>query len=78
MPSVVIDGVEYVPKDTILKPERLHVDERLYDVLEQLRTDIGNFRDHMMSIVLHKDIDELDRMWAMTNRAIGILIGTSG
>jgi len=78
MLNVVIDGVEYAPK---VKPPKgkppEEIDQRLYLLLDQLRTDIGAFRDNMQRPRLQNDIDELDRIAGIANRAVGIVIGTS-
>lgn len=75
--SVYVDGVEYVPKREIKEPKaQPQVDARLYDILDRLRTDISQFRDSMQRPRLQSDVDELDRMAATVNHAIGILIRT--
>lgn len=50
------------------------VDRGLYILLDQLRTAIGEFREKMNRPRLQKDIDELDRMASMANRAVGMVI----
>ena len=68
-------------KPSEVKPPRgkppEEIDQRLYALLDQLRTDIGAFRDNMQGPRLQNDVDKLDRMTGMANRAVGIVIGTS-
>jgi hypothetical protein len=73
---VVIDGIQYVPKVEPKLGEVLHEenDQRLYLLLDQLRTDLGAMRDKLR---IQNNVDEMDRLGMMANQAIGILIGTS-
>jgi hypothetical protein len=73
---VVIDGIQYVPKVEPKLGKVLHDenDQRLYLLLDQLRTDLGAMRDRLR---IQNHADEMDRLGMMADRAIGILIGTS-
>jgi hypothetical protein len=76
MISVMIDGVEYAPKQE-RQAEKPQVNQQLYFLLDQLRTDIGKFSENLQKPRLQNDVDELERLAAMANRAVGIVIGTS-
>lgn len=49
---------------------------RLYDLLWELRKRIRIVRNSP-TVTVQNDVDELDRLWDMANRAVGMLIGTS-
>lgn len=73
---VVVDGIQYVPKVEPKLGKVLHEenDQRLYLLLDQLRTDLGAMRDRLR---IQNNVDEMDRLGLMADHAIGILIGTS-
>jgi len=50
------------------------VDRNLYLLLDQLRTGIAEFREKMNRPRLQKDIDELECLASMANRAVGMVI----
>ena len=73
--TVVIDGVEYSPRYELTDLGKRLIDEndqQLYVLLDQLRTDIGLLRDKLK---IQNNVDEMDRLRMMADRAIEILIG---